>query len=340
MIIQQLLGTSMKKNQLNAAFGAIMVGLVATHGCGGSDGIAQKDAESEFLKAFCDNLVKCEQFTTTAECIKGLDGFLSFDQLYKSIEVGKSTYDGEKFGECVDAFSAISCDGTKKENRESLAACRDAFKGKTAAGGMCTDSSQCASRRCRQTIATQACAVGVCDGDPGAAGASCAMSECNDGLFCDSTSQTCKALLASGASCTSSDECDYGLDCLGRICKTPPKTGESCPDGQCALAGDICDNVSNQCARVPKLGEVCAGNCIAPLSCDDVSNKCVAPAKLGEACTGRCEPGTFCSDSSMKCEVPKADGTACTGDAECSSRNCKQAAGSNMGTCEQDQLCL
>jgi hypothetical protein len=149
-----------------------------------------------------------------------------------------------------------------------------------------------------------------------------------------------QGLLASGATCTSGDECDYGLDCLGRICKTPPKTGESCPDGQCALAGDICDSVSEKCARVPKLGEACDGNCIAPLSCDDVSKKCVAPAKLGEACTGRCEPGAFCSDSSMKCEVPKADSTACTGDDECSSRNCKQAAGSNMGTCEQNQLCL
>jgi hypothetical protein len=325
-------------------FGLVISGLLASVGCGGNS-VSQKDLPTELVNTVCAKSVKCGEFVSLTECKRFYTAFGFFDQIIKTIELGKASYDPDKMGECLDAFSSQTCDSTSKSNREQPQACRDAIKGKTTTGGACTDDSQCASSNCRVTAQPMACAAGTCDGEPGAVGASCAMAACNPGLFCESASKTCKTYLAAGASCMNNDECDYGLSCLGEVqtCKAPPKTGEACPDGECALSGDYCNATSNTCVSNAKQGEACdplSNNCIGPLLCDQTSKTCVPLPAIGAACAGACDIGAFCNRTSKLCEAAKADGATCTNGAECNSNNCVRPSGSITGTCTAKALCL
>ncbi len=324
--------------------GFLVFGLLVSTGCGGGD-VALADFDTEAEAALCANAVKCGRYTSEAECKKYVD--LDLAQLSATVGANKATYDGGKASDCLDALRNQSCSSSAESNREAPAACNDFVKGKTAAGGACTDGTQCTSGSCKATAASDmACAAGTCRPDAVAVGGSCADAECQNGLYC-TEGNTCATLLAIGAMCFSSSECVYGSSCFGEpgVCTTTAATGASCAAADCDKVGDQCDGATMTCKALGKDGEACAAGfagffaCINPLFCDQTSLKCAPRPALGATCSFVCEAGGFCNQTSKKCEAVKADAAVCTGDSQCVSSNCEIASGAQMGTCKTATVC-
>jgi hypothetical protein len=163
------------------------------------------------------------------------------------------------------------------------------------------------------------------------AGASCSddSSSCADGLFCDrGGDETCRKLLAAGASCDGGDQCAAGLECYAiadgtRRCQGLPGEGEPCFTGnypRCARADNYCD-ASSRCVKLPGPGESCLDvGCIPFAECDydDGVALCVSRGSLGEpcgeaadyvSCLGhlRCGEGGRCVEPEPEpvCDVPE-----------------------------------
>lgn len=323
--------------------GVVFFGLLASSGCGG-DSVALADFDTEAEAALCANAVKCGRYTSEAECKKYVD--LSTAQLSATVGANKATYDADKAGACLDALRNQSCSSSAESNREAPAACNDFVKGKTAAGGACTDDTQCTSGSCKVPNSDAACVAGTCNPDASAVGGSCVDAECQNGLYCTETS-VCAPLLAIGAMCFSSSECVYGSSCFGEpgVCTATAATGASCAAADCDKVGDQCDSATMTCKALGKDGEACPEGfagffaCINPLFCDQTSLKCAPRPALGATCSFVCEAGGFCNQTTKKCEAEKADLASCTGDSQCISSNCEIASGAQMGTCKPETVC-
>jgi hypothetical protein len=207
---------------------------------------------------------------------------------------------------------------------------------------------------CDVPACSMACCQGTCVGDapppPGGPGAMCSTSgDCTSGSFCDFslTSPVCTALKPAGATCQSTNECDYGLGCAGtttRTCKTLPKLGEPCPDGVCRDAGNYC-NAAGTCAKIGLAGAACTSTqeCSSYYPCDTATMKCTQGPTTGEPCaTGqRCfDANTFCDTSAAAptCVTRRPDGGACTSSSQCESHNCDLTG--SAGTCAEDAVCI
>ena len=325
--------------------GLVFFGLLTSSGCGG-DSIALADFSTEAEAAFCANAVQCGLYTTEAECKKYTD--LDLKQLTATVNANKATYDADKAGDCLDALRSQSCSSSDASNREAPAACKEFIKGKTAAGGACTDGTQCTSGSCEVTDSDAACAAGTCTPDAVAVavGGSCGNANCASGLVCNDAN-VCAALLPIGSMCFSFKECTYGSTCFGEpgVCTATAATGASCATADCDKVGDQCDRATMTCKPLGKDGDACGAGfggffaCISPLFCDQTSLKCTPRPALGATCSFVCEAGGFCNQTSKKCEAQKADAASCTGDSQCISGNCNIAGGAQMGTCVTDPVC-
>jgi hypothetical protein len=329
----------MKNRFLSVAF----FGLLASTGCGGSVDLA--DFPNELESASCANAVKCGLFTSEAECKKYVS--LEVAQIIATVNADKASYDADKAADCLDALRGRSCSTSSESQRETPSACDGTFKGKTAAGGACTDGSQCSSGSCNMPQSDMACAAGTCGLDEAALGASCAMADCQAGSYCNDA-QVCAALLPAGAMCFANRDCAYGMTCFGEPgkCTATAATGASCATADCDKAGDICDTTTMLCKAKGREGDACPASfagfaaCINPLVCDQTTLKCAARPAIGAACFSACEAGAFCNQTSKKCEAEKADGGACAGDLQCVSNNCEKPSGAQMGTCKTPTVCM
>ncbi len=323
--------------------GLVFFGLLASSGCGGG-GVALADFDAEAEAALCANAVKCGRYTTEAECKKYVD--FNGAQLKATVTANKATYDADKAGDCLDAIRSQSCSSSAENKREAPAACNDFVKGKTVAGGACTDGTQCTSGSCKVPASDVACAAGTCNPDAVAAGGSCVDAECQNGLFCNEAN-VCATLLPIGSMCFASSECAYGSTCFGEpgVCTATAASGTSCAAADCDKVGDQCDSITKTCKTLGKEGDACEAGlggffaCINPLFCDQAALKCAPRPVLGATCSFVCEAGGFCNQVSKKCDAKKADAAVCTGNSQCVSNNCAIPRGTQMGTCVTDQVC-
>lgn len=326
--------------------------VLAVIGCSGSSGggfVPIDQAAQAFKQAECNYLARCGEFPDVSTCLAASLGFTFTNDpsLAAAVAAGKVIYDGNKLGQCYDQFGALSCDRTSQDARVEPAVCRDLVQGTVAANGVCANSAECKSQSCMVPTCGMACCMGTCVGDTPppveiAIGQSCATtsSRCVAGAFCDMTA-TCAALKPSGATCNSSNECDYELGCAGtpRVCKALPTVGQACPDALCRDSGSYC-NSSGMCVMVGLPSATCAtaADCSAYYTCD-ATKHCAPGPRLGEACssTARCfDDATFCDPVSSTCKALEANGTACTSNSQCQTNNCDTAS----QTCATKPVCI
>lgn len=328
---------------------SLALGLVVLVGCGGGSGIAIDDVPDAIRDEYCQYLARCHMVQSESECA-GLNLGLDFHldpSLRAAIDAGKVHYDGGKLGECYAQFGDQSCDRTSEAARALKSdACSDAIKGTVGAGGTCAIDAECLSQLCDVPSCPDACCQGTCTGDTPpprtvALGGTCmTSSDCARG-YCDSTS-VCAAFKASGSTCQSGAECDYGLGCAGtpRTCKTLPTLGQACPDQTCRDAGTYC-NAMGTCAAVGLPGDPCAirADCSAAYICD-ATMKCALGPREGETCstTLRCSQlGNFCDGATMTCKPPQANGVTCSSDSQCTSNFCST---DTVRVCADEPVCF
>ena len=243
-------------------------------------------------------------------------------------------------------------------------ACADVFAGMLPEGAPCDSTPQCASDLyCDGADSSDRCA-GVCRARA-RAGEPCtgARSSCADGLTC-SDSDVCEPLAAAGESCATSDcerdlhcdsnalECYESGDADGRGCMEDwhCPTTHRCLSGLCgrvtveprAGVGEACDGamrcsaylkcVDGVCAPHPGPGEPCSDirRCALDLTCTD--GRC-ANRQNGEPCDtdGECRSSRCASGT---CQPRLADGERCT-----SSSECRDGSMCSLGACAPVVAC-
>ncbi len=315
---------------------ALLCAFVAA--CGG---ISIDDFKNQEIDAFCEREVRCGVIADKAACVASLEQTPSDAQLKAGVGNGSITYDGGKAGDCVDAIRNESCDRTSMSYRVSPQACEDAAKGNRKQGDPCYFDQQCTSRSCAPPTGTctMTCCAGTCDPDPPAAaaiGQSCMNVACVDGAYCDQT-QTCVALIAANAACTSNNQCTYGTLCAGPsttslTCTPAPKAGDACVKQggmfpTCDVDGLQCD-ATQHCVALLDQGAVCGAgqpSCKGGLMCDPTAHTCQPLPGDGQACTTGCAAPDHCDQTSGTCVPPLANGTQCTGNQQCQSDFCDQS---------------
>jgi hypothetical protein len=325
-------------NRLGLSVVAAALGAVMTFGCGGGGSVAVDNLADAVANSACDRLVRCGAVADHATCVALYRTLVNEDNLIAGVKAGMIKYDGGKAQECLDALAGASCDPSAQDERVEPPACKDAIKGTVADGGACKNSAECVSNSCNIPSCSMACCAGTCNPTAPAAvaiGQSCAAAPCVDGAYCDAT-QKCVALLSANASCTSDDQCGYGLLCIGATgsatCAAAPKAGDACVTHNgsktCIVDGLLCDSTSH-CATQLASGTTCdpqAPLCKFDLSCDATAKTCGALPTTGKACAGECAPGSYCkldqTTGTGTCTAPNPDGTACQNDVECTSNHC------------------
>lgn len=311
------------------ALSALLISFAAT-ACGG--GVKLEDLGDTIIDALCERQVRCGAYTSVAEC--KANASINTEEFERSVEAGRTRYDEDKAADCLEALGDASCDSTAQNVRVQPQACRDAFRGTVADGGVCYNDEECLSENCTVPDCGMACCAGTCDMTRAevAIGGTCngTTGPCASGSFCDSATSTCTALKAAGGTCTSNSQCSYGLYCneaTPPVCADAPNRGGACPDGYCADIGDRCDGTSMTCVALGKVGDPCsegfAGlfDCQQPLTCNQTTLQCANPPNAGEACVFFCSSGNFCNANDI-CEAQKPNGQACMGDDECQSSFC------------------
>jgi hypothetical protein len=211
------------------------------------------------------------------------------------------------------AFTGSVCPGTCTVGGTGGFLCGDAA---------CSDGQQCFF----PATGTARCVSEVLEPDAGE-GQPCGLIEegadaltrraCMAGLWCTGDGQsigTCRAPIAAGAACASSDEvCVDGHVCAGGSCRAI--TLVQTPGGPCDEAMlQICDPLlrlecqSGACVRVGDgaTGSPCQGGDFGALACNE---------------------GLVCHRDTASCGTPKPAGAACLAGAECASGSCDDEAG-------------
>lgn len=241
-----------------------------------------------------------------------------------------AVYDAQKAGNCIARFAtaiAQSCGNDQAiDTLDNDADCQNFFAGTKAPGETCSSSADCSPGAgvayCRLSITTTtddagvtssgSSSTGVClsmkmpaAGDPclsyasGSPDVSKTYADCerDPNLFCNSTTNTCTALVAIGETCFS-ESSDGGLGYTFL---------------QCAK-GATCDTQSTKCVAAPAVGEACTGTCGTGAYCDNATMKCVAQKQPGDACTNAdqsCVHG--CDKQSGKCRKNEVSRDTCAG---------------------------
>ncbi len=333
---------------------------LSTTACGDDDGdgssyIAVDDMPAAYKEAYCTFLARCGVFPDTATCVGAtLVVVPTLDQnVIAAVHAGRVIYNGNNVRTCFDAVANDTCDQTDENGRTRTTACGLYFQGTVAAGGECFIDQECVSQQCSGGTTDTVCSRGTCVGDtapvfePLAVGMPCASNgACIDGAYCDTVTNVCTELRASGASCTGSTECGYGLACAGttgaRTCQPLPALGETCRlDLPCRDEGQFCNTSTSVCTQVGVTGVACTTSqqCSPYYRCDTTAGACTKTPILGQSCAavGRCfEAGTYCD--SVTCVEAKPDGMPCMGDIECQSDNCDFNVA--PATCTSPTVCI
>ena len=321
----------------------------ATAGCplAGEDGgdpassVALREITGAYKDAYCTFLARCGVFPDQATCADAsLAVVPTIDpNVIAAVEAGRALYNGKHVKACFDAVAADTCDQTDENGRARIPACGAFFRGTVSDGGACLVDQECISQRCAGGDPDVSCVRGTCIGDtppnnaPLSLGTSCSSSaSCVDGAYCDTATNVCTALEASGEPCTGGAECGYGLACAGatgsRVCQALPALGEPCRlDLPCRDEGQLCDGATMTCTQVGLPGAPCTSSfqCSPYYRCDTAAAMCVKGPGRGDACSAgsRCfEAATYCDPGALMCVDAAADGTSCTNDLQCASEHC------------------
>lgn len=289
--------------------------------------------------AYCTFLARCGVFPDRETCVgASLAVVPTIDaNVVAAVRAGRALYNGANVKTCFDAVANDTCDQTDENGRARTPACSAFFRGTVADGGECLVDQECISQQCAGGDTQTSCVRGTCLGDappnntPLALGMPCTSTPaCVDGAYCDTGTNVCTRLKASGEPCTGSTECGYGLACAGptgeRVCRPLPALGEPCDlQVPCRDEGQLCDGVTATCKAVGLPGAACTSSmeCSPYYRCDTGTATCVKGPSRGEPCSGRCfEAATYCDAGSLVCVDAAADGAPCTGDLECASEHC------------------
>jgi hypothetical protein len=301
-------------------------------------GISATDYAGQEAAAFCDYEVRCGLFANQTSCISY--GAIYVDPSFSMlVDSGKVTFDGNAAQACLDALSTVPCDQTQMAARVTPSACNDIVTGTVAMSGTCEQNAECQSDACVLPDCGSACCTGSCGAAqaPAGSGEPCVTRACDVGLACSETSQTCVPLGGSGAGCMLTEDCSYGLGCVGGECATLPAIGDPCPDGECADLGAVC-NAQATCVMVGLPGAPCATaeDCSPFAACNGTT--CVALPTVGQPCATACSDGSYCTGNdgsgSGTCIAPAGNGAACTRGPQCASHYC------GSGGCEAAPVCI
>lgn len=241
-----------------------------------------------------------------------------------ALSVNGTSITPQNVSACANAVKDLSCTGDFDE----IAAC-DFPPGKLADGTACVSSDQCASEWCKQGDAT--CGVctarvaigGTCTSDSRCvAGATCSAGKCvaevknpaggscdsakgescQSGLYCDFSTDTCKAYVAAGGACSTSARCQQDLTCdpTSKTCVKPTLAaeGQTCSFTVRCQSGLVCDPSAMKCAKLTMVppGGTCGGalqRCEEG-SCNEATNKCPTVIPDGGACVAG-DPSQTCA---------------------------------------------
>jgi hypothetical protein len=257
----------------------------------------------------------------------------------KEITAGKIVYSPAAGATCNAAIQALDCTALFGQGGFAVPpSCQASLVGQVALGGVCYDSADCTTGYCGWDLNAGTCpdtcrpfiqAGGACDGagcadglvcdgpfgaqtckTPSAASGAC---PCLDGLWCDNTS-TCRAFLATGASCTVNGiPCNAQATCAGTpgTCQAWLGVGATCDVNadRCGL-GYVCSAGTNTCVSWPGVGASCADTfaCVNAY-CDFTLTNPVCKAMVADG--GTCNPSLFgtdcvsgsCNGGTLRCDA-------------------------------------
>lgn len=310
---------------------------VAAAACGGDDSISINDLAKKFIAAQCANQVTCQQMPDTATCEASFAfNDNAFMTLVADVNAKIIKYDGTAAASCANEISSATCSFTGFFSKANDP-CGKMFTGTVAAGGACFISEECSGvgSSCNQTDpncdSTTTCCPGTCAAAPAKMpvnGHCTSTSDCNDGLYCSTTTSVCKTpLTQSGAACDELDGCANPMYCNGSfatmpftgVCTTAPATGATCNPMDllpCTDERDYCDTGTKKCTRSVSVGGTCdsagtgtGATCVGYADC--TTNSCVARPKAGATCMtsgSSCLGSLSCTNGT--CQLPAA-GMAC-----------------------------
>jgi hypothetical protein len=277
-------------------------------------------AEAQFLvdveDAYCEHLVACHVVGDAAACAERLS---FFRQSSRGVAEGRVRYDGEAARECVEAVRGLAC--LNVEPIGYLEACRSVYQGLVPDGELCYAARDCTSLRCvAQAGCTDACCAGVCTAVL-AEGAVCeSSSQCEGDLLCmppsldGSASWVCRARRVEGEDCNEAIYCDVGLFCDQMAGPTDALLPGTCV--RQAGRGEGCDaqNGAVSCLSLDDYCDAETSTCTARRGDGEPCELVLAPALLGGGNSCRFE--TYC-DAAMVCRADAGEGGACPVGNEC-----------------------
>jgi hypothetical protein len=279
----------------NLFFGLVAIVSTAAGCSSGGDnngGVADPAAfDAAVSKAFCAYNTRCgyygasEEKKCESDAVAAAKTYTPVYSTADAVKMKRLSFDAAKAQACVDAIAKAGC---SVDSYYALGdTCGVVFKGKVATGGMCLSGLECAAGNyCDQgnNTGTDGCS-GTCKANL-ATGATCDPNDphCNDSDFCDDTAMTCKTRLAAGADCKSG-QCGLNNYCKGYDSGPPEVLGK--------------------CSGLGQVGDTCATsfigttNCSLGLWCNDVdpmNAACAKPVAAGGDCTSyyACVDGLDC----------------------------------------------
>jgi hypothetical protein len=264
---------------------------------------------------------------TEAECLDDVHAICrrqlaTFDFSIKNKHV---RFDPKAMNACLEAFVApadacVTISAVKPWTAACMAA---AWVGIVDNGGACDFAYECATNSfCNQS---RICTALPSDGMP------CAVQGCASGLFCDLG--TCHPLLAQGAACTSTTQCQKTLFCdtaaTVRTCTPLHAIGETC-NGNASCASSTC--LPGTCANSLTTcftDTNCGGRCADDNSLCNTDGACAFGTCSGTATTcfsqADCQtPGSTCVFP-VKCVLNQCVGPVVCGEAHLVIDYCKDA---------------
>ena len=259
------------------------------------------------------------------------DEWISFlcGRLVNEVSLGHVTFDPTAVAACEAQLASAPCDDL--QNPTEVTPCKTVFMGVLAAGGACTDDSECASGLCTFQV-DQDTHLPLCPGAcefrvpiGGACAAGSGATTCARSLFCiKGLCTTTRGSSPTGAACTQSAECITPDRC-------EYESGETC---QPLLADGVACQSGPQCQSLSCRSNVCAAHLADGAPCGSGPSGNI-PAS--DCASGVC---TFNEGGSEKCasvhmaEIGQPCGVASDGSSEtwCHSGFCRIESGT-MGTC-------
>jgi hypothetical protein len=261
---------------------------------GSTGGGTQTDVCASYATNYCNRLAACSTYRL-GTLFGDVDGCIArMKPICATVLQAPGTgLDAATYGACATAYSTASCDDLLLAGWKPPA-CK--ATGTLAEGAACGHNAQCASGYCKVGY-TQVCG-------------------------------TCTPLVASGGSCTRSEDCQEGLGCVSPgMCGAVAPLGAGCRtipcDPRLVCINLICERrLTLDAACVPQDFGIC--DLDTGLYCDSATMRCAATtlAPNGASCTGgvgvvACIAGGCGVGTPRVCEPATADGAACNSELPC-----------------------